>query len=308
MAHLSDLLHQIHAYSGDWAMVEIDDDRRLKPALSDQMFVYVLLEGSVTIVSHAGAPLPLLPSNIATVFGDIAHHLEVGSPQTTTVFDYFTTSHDCDAPPLIGCGDKPAAARLLIGKIGISWPLVLRPAGLPPSFHIHPGQTEWSAAETITMFTRARTGPGASAYLTKVTELVLLRALRENIGLLQRLPPDNTAMRIARALTLVEASPGDDWTIARLAREVGMSRSSFAEKFAQCTGKRPMEAVTEARMRIAADLLEAEGRSIVDISARIGYRSEAAFSRRFERQFGCTPGRYRRHARQHLLDQAPPLP
>jgi transcriptional regulator GlxA family with amidase domain len=122
--------------------------------------------------------------------------------------------------------------------------------------------------------------------------------LRENVELLSQLPPDTASLQISRALTLVEAAPGEDWSLSRLARDVGMSRSSFAEKFVKLTGKRPMEVVADARMRAAATLLEAGQGAIEDIAARVGYRSEAAFSRRFQRHFGVAPGRYRRDLRR----------
>ena len=58
-----------------------------------------------------------------------------------------------------------------------------------------------------------------------------------------------------------------------------------------------MEVITERRMQYAAELLQQGELKIIEISARAGYRSEAAFSRRFTRYFGVSPGSMRRRAR-----------
>ena len=298
MANLSDFLHQIHANSGDWTALELGDDQRLLPARCDELLFYIVLDGAVRIAIRSGGSLALAPSDVAIVFGGIAHQIETGAPKTGQPFDYFGKRHDLDVPPVLRVGGQPAAARLLVGRIGISWPIMLRPAGLPPYLHLRMGPTAASAAEIVALFTRAMTGAGASAYLTKLAELAMLRTLRENVELISQLPPDTASLQITRALTLIDAAPGEAWSLNRLARDVGMSRSAFAEKFAKLTGKPPMEVVADARMRAAATLLEAGEAGIDDIAARVGYRSEAAFSRRFQRHFGVTPGRYRRDVRR----------
>jgi hypothetical protein len=55
-------------------------------------------------------------------------------------------------------------------------------------------------------------------------------------------------------------------------------------------------------MQYAAELLQQGELKIIEISARAGYRSEAAFSRRFARYFGVSPGSMRRNAQ--IYDKA----
>ena len=45
----------------------------------------------------------------------------------------------------------------------------------------------------------------------------------------------------------------------------------------------------------ARELLGVPGLGLADIAARVGYASEAAFSRAFSRTFRQTPGAFRRH-------------
>ena len=263
---------------------------------------YIVLDGTVRVAIHAGGALTLAPGDVAIVFGGIAHQFETGAPRAGQPFDYFDKRHDLDVPPVLRLGGQPAAARLLVGRIACTGQSRCGRPGCRPTSTSLDGSTAASAAEIVALFTRAMSGAGASAYLTKLAELAMLRTLRENVALISQLPPDTASLQITRALTLIDATPGEEWSLNRLAREVGMSRSAFAEKFAKLIGKPPMEVVADARMRAAATLLEAGQTGIDDIAARVGYRSEAAFSRRFQRHFGVTPGRYRRDVRrdQHL--------
>lgn len=61
-----------------------------------------------------------------------------------------------------------------------------------------------------------------------------------------------------------------------------------------------MRYLTDKRMREAARLLRA-GRTAAEVAPRVGYRSDAAFSRRFEGFAGVGPGRYRRWAQASAL-------
>ncbi|HWG28974.1 MAG TPA: helix-turn-helix transcriptional regulator, partial [Steroidobacteraceae bacterium] len=71
-------------------------------------------------------------------------------------------------------------------------------------------------------------------------------------------------------------------------------RSAFAERFTSLLGQPPMHYLTLWRMQVAAQHLR-EGRgSMAQIASAVGYESEEAFSRAFKRQFGQSPGIWRR--------------
>jgi AraC-like DNA-binding protein len=95
---------------------------------------------------------------------------------------------------------------------------------------------------------------------------------------------------------LLHARPSEEWTAESLAREVGLSRSAFAERFVSLVGQPPMQYLALWRMHIAAQRLR-EGRgSVAQIGFEIGYDSEAAFSRAFKRQFGTSPATWRKQS------------
>ena len=88
--------------------------------------------------------------------------------------------------------------------------------------------------------------------------------------------------------------PAEPWTLDSLAREVGLSRSVFAERFAEVMGVPAMHYLGNWRLQLAARLLESQGASIAQAAADVGYESEAAFNRAFKKQVGVPPGAWRR--------------
>ena len=98
---------------------------------------------------------------------------------------------------------------------------------------------------------------------------------------------------IGRSLNAFHARPGDKWRLEDLAREAGLSRTVFAERFKALTGRSPMHYVTEWRLQKAKRLLGDTGASMDWVAAQVGYDSVAAFGRVFKKQLGVGPGRYR---------------
>ncbi len=80
---------------------------------------------------------------------------------------------------------------------------------------------------------------------------------------------------------------------SRLTDEVAMSRSAFAARFTALVGEPPMRYVARWRMQVAQTWLE-EGAALGELAYRLGYQSEAAFSRAFKRFMGVPPGAVRR--------------
>ncbi len=96
--------------------------------------------------------------------------------------------------------------------------------------------------------------------------------------------------RLAGALLALHQQPGRDWSVAELAAQCHTSRSVFAERFQATLGIPPLRYVTELRMRLASQWLTLERLPIEDVALRLGYTSQAAFSRAFKRITGQPPG------------------
>jgi AraC-like DNA-binding protein len=133
--------------------------------------------------------------------------------------------------------------------------------------------------------------------LARLAELLFLEAVRQYVA---SLPPDQTGwmgMRdpmIGRALALIHGRIARRWTAGALAREIGMSRSAFADRFARVMGEPPMRYLAQQRLQAAARRLEASTDSLARIAFQVGYESEAAFNRAFKREFGVPPASWRR--------------
>jgi AraC-like DNA-binding protein len=104
--------------------------------------------------------------------------------------------------------------------------------------------------------------------------------------------------QVGRALALLHGAPARGWTVEELAREVALSRSALAERFASTIGAPPMQYLTQWRLTLAAQALRASGESIARIAERSGYESEAAFTRAFKREFGVPPAKWRKTERR----------
>ena len=96
--------------------------------------------------------------------------------------------------------------------------------------------------------------------------------------------------RLARAILALHRQPGKEWTVAELAAESHVSRSVFAQRFQATIGIPPLRYATELRMRLAGQWLANETISIDAVAQRLGYTSQAAFSRAFKRINGQPPG------------------
>jgi AraC family transcriptional regulator, alkane utilization regulator len=99
---------------------------------------------------------------------------------------------------------------------------------------------------------------------------------------------------VGRALALLHGDPARDWTVDRLAREVALSRSALAERFAAMIGEPPMQYLTRWRLTLAAQTLRSGSEGIARIAERSGYDSEASFTRAFKREFGVPPTAWRK--------------
>lgn len=143
---------------------------------------------------------------------------------------------------------------------------------------------------------------GGQAVLARLSELIFIEALRRYA---EMLPADAVGWLVAarapgvgQVLSLMHDRPEQHWTVGALAREVGMSRTVLAERFAEVVGRPPMSYLAQWRMQLAARMITAGGRSVQEIAEAVGYESEASLSRGFKRATGMRPGQWRRASKE----------
>ncbi|MEU9863674.1 AraC family transcriptional regulator [Streptomyces sp. NPDC047971] len=98
----------------------------------------------------------------------------------------------------------------------------------------------------------------------------------------------------AAAVRALHADPAAPWTNDRLADAAGVSRPTLARRFRTLVGRPPMAYLAWWRLTLAARLLRDTQESLTVVARRVGYGSPYAFSHAFSREFGTTPGRYRK--------------
>jgi AraC-like DNA-binding protein len=199
----------------------------------------------------------------------------------------------------LGHGDDFAMVGGMVQIDDRRQPLLL--GGLPPLIHVRSNDPEapdlgW-LLERIVREMGPPLRPGRSIAIAELAQLLFVQTLRahlthssENYGGWLRGLGDK---RLAPALACMHADPARAWSIEDLAREAGMSRTSFAVHFREVMGVPPLTYLTNWRMNLAERDLRA-GTPLVEVAEASGYTSESAFSHAFKRVMGVAPGQYRK--------------
>lgn len=173
--------------------------------------------------------------------------------------------------------------------------------GLPPMFKVSiSGDSSGQWLENCIRYSVGQavdSHSGSEIVVAKLSEALFAETLRRYVDLLS---PGQTGWLagardpdIGNALALVHRQPADPWTVAELARRVGVSRSVLAGRFRHFLGVPPMAYLTRWRLQLGAQLLMSTTHSVAQIAAEVGYESEPAFNRAFKREFASPPARFR---------------
>lgn len=142
-----------------------------------------------------------------------------------------------------------------------------------------------------------REDPGQQVMLDRLLDLLLVSTLRRWFA--ERADAAPAWFRAAAdpvvgpAIRSLHDEPARPWTVASLAREVGVSRAALARRFTALMGEPPMAYLTTWRLALAADLLLQPGATIGSVAPRVGYASPYALSAAFTRVRGISPRDHR---------------
>ncbi|MCQ8190404.1 AraC family transcriptional regulator [Streptomyces rugosispiralis] len=198
--------------------------------------------------------------------------------------------------------DSPTETELLCGQYRLDCsrihPLL---AELPRVVHLPSrvgGHLELRAAIDLLAGEVDESRPGSCIALPNLLDLLLVYMIRAwmteaTSGAWPRVLGDPVT---AAALRALHSDPASPWTIERLAAEVNVSRPTLARRFTTLVGRPPMGYLTWWRVILTATLLRDTSDTLASIAGRVGYGSPYALSHAFQREFGTTPGRYRKAA------------
>ncbi len=138
---------------------------------------------------------------------------------------------------------------------------------------------------------------GSDLIALKLSEIIFTQAIRHylaNDGKNRKGLAGFADPHICQSLQAIHQDPATPWTVESLAREAGLSRTAFANRFSELTSYTPLNHLTSWRMQLARQLLVESDLPIIDVAAQAGYQSEASFGRVFKRHIGQPPASYRR--------------
>jgi AraC-like DNA-binding protein len=141
---------------------------------------------------------------------------------------------------------------------------------------------------------------GSAVMIARILDLLfiqILRAWAADDGAAPGWLTGALDAQIGAALAAIHADPAEHWTVEGLAAACNLSRSAFAERFATRVGMPPATYLAHVRLHAAAELLRGTPEPVSAVAAKVGYTSEAAFSRAFRKYYGTPPARWRRRAR-----------
>ena len=301
---LGEALHALRVQGVFYARSELTAPWGLElPAMPDCLWFHFPVLGHCLLEIGDAEPQLLQAGDFALVPSGERHFLrsEAGA-RTVSMYDppyeqvsdsYILMRHgEGGAPTSLVCGavrvDHPAAKSLL--------------AVLPETIHIgstSSPQYEWMQSTLRLMGSEASAlRPGGEAVITRLADILIIQTIRSWIesdeagqaGWLSGLRDP----QIGRAITAIHRQPDRPWSVASLADHVSMSRSSFAERFTRVVGEPVLSYLTRWRMQVAASALSEGDSTVAELAQRLGYQSEAAFSRAFKRVTGTSPGALRK--------------
>jgi AraC-like DNA-binding protein len=270
---------------------------RIRRSDAGQPFYCAVLEGSCSIALDDGAAVMLDAGDFVLV--PAAHTVGMAS---------------ADAPPE-GVLSKPVAIgeghfrigtqegqpdlRILAGHCTFDSPdASLLVSLLPRLIHVRDEPRLATLVQLLGDESRERR-PARDVVLERLLEVLLIEALRspgESAAVSPGLAQGLADPRLSVAIRALHADPTRPWTVAAMAQEAALSRSTFFTRFQAKVGMPPMEYLLAWRMALAKDLLRRRAGAVSEIAARVGYGSASTFSVAFTRHVGRSPGRFARES------------
>ena len=285
--------------------------RELAPLLAPDaphLLVYHFLVDGFGVVGlgEGEAPIELEPGDVVVLPHGDAHIMCSAQGAARKLSDAMMAklkTRDLSRMQTGGGGD---VARFVCGYM-VCDPLLCRPIlqSLPAAFKVNlrtDRSGQWLENILLHLVEEATSeNAGSEAVLAKMSEALFVDTLRRYLaGLPKQEVGWLAAARdpfIGKSLMLLHSRTPHPWTIAELAREVGLSRSSFVQRFTKYLSEPPMAYLIRWRLQLAARALASTSRGVSEIAEDVGYESEAAFNRAFKREFGSPPARYRNEHR-----------
>jgi AraC-like DNA-binding protein len=310
---LADVLETMRLSNVIYGRFELGAPWGLRFGPNDLAHFYVVARGGA-LLEREGEPTLALSAGDVVLLPNGGAHVLCDAPDSplSTLGEGECKRHAPTGEPMRLGGDG-ARTSIVAGAFRFVTP---RRTGLlerlPSVIHLasnDPRSAPWlSATVQLIVAESASPGPGTAVIVSRLADVLLVQALRTQASTGPCGKVALTALadpNIGHALQLMHGQPGEDWTVESLAKAVGISRSGFAARFTELIGEPPLQYLARWRMAKAAQALRESDASLVEIAERVGYFSEASFSKAFKRWEGESPGAYRRaQQKDHAVKSA----
>jgi len=250
---------------------------------------------------HGEQSLALATGDFVLIPSGAAHEVTDERDTPATPVGELLASRQSASPWLMGFGKSGGAVTEMICAGFACAAQAVDPllAFLPRVIHLRKCDT--ASLEPILVLAEREMragGAAADAVLARLAEIVVVEAVRAYV---KTLAPGEAGWlgalhdpQISRVLLAIHQEPARRFTLAGLANLASMSRTSLATRFRALVGTSVHAYIARLRMITAAALLEDPTRpKLARVAAEVGYGSEAAFSRAFQREMGYAPTKLR---------------
>ncbi|MDN7181540.1 AraC family transcriptional regulator [Caballeronia sp. SEWSISQ10-4 2] len=268
---------------------------RISRSDAGQPFYCVILAGGCRIAIDGHEPIDLLSGDFALIpaaYSVAISSLEPPPPGVETPAPVALGNGEFR----IGAPDSPIDVRMMVGHCSFGSPdASLLVSLLPQLVHVRSEQRLATLVQLVREESREQR-PAREVVLSRLLEVLLIEALRSTAGTTASpgLVRGLADCRLAAAIRGMHEHPTHAWTVADLAKEAALSRSTFFERFSRAVGLTPMEYLLTWRMALAKNLLRRNEGRIAEIAERVGYGSASTFSVAFTRHVGRPPAQYAR--------------
>lgn len=270
---------------------------RIRRSDAGQPFYCAVLEGACSIALDDQAPVLLQAGDFVLV--PAAHTVSMASADAPPIGVLSTPVALGDGRFRIGAQEGQPDLRILAGHCTFESPdASLLVSLLPRLIHVRDEPRLATLVQLLGEESRERR-PARDVVLERLLEVLLIEALRspgEQASVSPGLAQGLADPRLSMAIRALHADPTRPWTVAAMAREAALSRSTFFERFQAKVGMPPMEYLLAWRMALAKDLLRRREAAVAEIAVRVGYGSASTFSVAFTRHVGRSPSQFARES------------
>lgn len=287
---MSEVIRTIRVGSAHGRLIRLPDHQGLRLPAIVGSGVHIVVNGTCWLIRKDEEPVALEPGDVVLASSAGEHGLS-HVPSALESLPPVATGPTSPAPEPVGFEFLTCCYRLQHGRA----PQYLRLPDLVVVSLDYDRHPEMRAVVSLLGATVSDTQLGAGATLPALLDLVLVHVLRQwhqQHGGAAWPATDDPA--VAVALQKIHEDPRRRWTVAGLSEAAGMPRTAFSKRFTAAVGQPPISYLISWRLARGARLLRETDAPLATVAREVGYSTEFAFSGAFRREYGVSPGRFRR--------------